>query len=171
MRRIDFEYNNSRNTFGRQLFAIGILCVSVVLFEYVTLSDEANDWNAVAEKTSSKRLGAQSIGERGIARFQEMEDARSVILRLSVPWAGLFRAIESSSLENIALLSIQPDVQQRSIALMGEARTYGDVLTYMHRLERSGSFINVRILSHELRREDPQQPVAFNLSAQWRIEP
>jgi hypothetical protein len=172
MKRIDFDYVAGGATLGRQVFALGILCVALAIFEYLKVTDEASEWDEVAVKSAipvkNKNSGAE--GDKSRQR-QEIEDAQAVIRRLSLPWGELLLAMESAAFDDVALLTIQPDVQQGSLSLAGEAKAYGDILTYMHRLERSGVLSNVRLLSHELRRTDPQQPVAFALASRWRMQP
>lgn len=172
MRRVNFEFAPARLSAGRRLLALGILCAAIAGFEYLTLADEAAEWDAVAAKASATvKNPAGGAGDLKSDIRQEIETARGVIRRLSLPWDALFRAMETAAFENVALLGVQPDAQQSSVNLAGEARAYADVLTYMSRLERSGALTNVRLLSHEIRRDDPQRPVAFTVAARWKTEP
>jgi Tfp pilus assembly protein PilN len=81
----------------------------------------------------------------------------------------LFKSIEESAVDSVALLSVQPQPQQHLITLNGEAKSYADVLEYMQRLDSSEAFTRTRLLSHKVKREDPRHPVAFAIAANWRI--
>jgi hypothetical protein len=41
----------------------------------------------------------------------------------------------------------------------------------MVKLDASGALTKVRLVNHEVRRDDPQHPVAFTVTARWRITP
>ena len=74
-------------------------------------------------------------------------------------------------MDTVALLSVQPQPQQRLVTLHGEARSYADVLAYMERLDSSGAFARARLLNHKVKREDPRHPVDFAIAATWKITP
>jgi Tfp pilus assembly protein PilN len=99
----------------------------------------------------------------------QVEDANKVIGRLSLPWNELFRSIEDAAMDRVALLSVQPQPQQRLITLHGEAGSYADVLQYIERLDSSRTLSRARLLSHRVKSEDPRHPVDFMIAANWRI--
>ena len=174
MRRIDLDYRARKPWFGRALLAAGILVAAGMTYSYVRLAIEAEQWGTVAEKaaTSNKVRSANARVEGDAVRLQqEIDQANDVIRRLSLPWNELFKAMEDSAIDKVALLSVQPDPQQRIVSLNGEAQAYADVLTYMVRLDSSGALTKVRLLNHEVKRDDPQHPVAFTVTARWRITP
>ena len=174
MRRIAFDYAPRKPRRGRLLLAAGVLSAAVVAYMYATLADEKTQWEAVAEKAAPPSRANSSTARTDIAGAQlrqEIEQANDVIRRLSLPWNELFKAMEDSTIDKVALLSVQPDAQQRIVNLNGEARAYADVLTYMTRLDSTRALTKVRLLNHEVKRDDPQRPVAFTVTARWRIAP
>jgi hypothetical protein len=56
------------------------------------------------------------------------------------------------------------------VTLTGEARTYTDILDYADRLDSTLALTHVRLAAHEVKRDDPQHPVAFVLVAHWKSD-
>jgi Tfp pilus assembly protein PilN len=174
MRKIDLDYCAHESRIGWGLLAIGVLAVGAAAAIYAGLVDRAEQWEQVAMKAA--RQSAASVAVRGNAEDRnrlllQVDDANEVIGRLSLPWNELFKGIEDSAIDRVALLGVQPQPQQRLITLNGEAQSYADVLEYMQRLDSSEAFTRTRLLSHKVKREDPRHPVAFAIAANWRIVP
>lgn len=175
MRKIDLDYRTGKPRLGWTLFGVGAVLAGAMTIAYLSLMNEAGQWQTAAEKAARQpRVSAASVvGAQGdaVRLTQEIEQANDVVRRLALPWHELFKAMEDSAFDKVALLSVQPDPQQRLVNLNGEAQAYADVLTYMVKLDASGALTKVRLLNHEVRRDDPQHPVAFTVTARWRITP
>lgn len=98
----------------------------------------------------------------------EIAFARDTIQRLSMPWDNLFGALESTARARIALLAIEPDTKTGTVLISGQAGDYPAVLDYVSELGHAGPLSRVHLVRHELRLNDPRQPVAFTVSASWR---
>jgi hypothetical protein len=97
--------------------------------------------------------------------------ANGVVLSLALPWDMLFRTVEGTGSVPVALLAVQPDAQKRQVKISGEAKDYAALLTYIARLDESGTLRNVHLLSHQRKQDDPQHPLLFTVAASWRPEP
>jgi hypothetical protein len=98
---------------------------------------------------------------------EEYAFARDTVRRLGTPWEALFQALEASQIDRVALLSIEPDVENRAVSISGEARDYLAVLTYVAQLGDQGALSRVHLVRHENRRGGPR-PLAFTVSASWK---
>ena len=83
------------------------------------------------------------------------------------PMGCVFNGIESVSKKNVAILSIEPDVQTGLLRIEGEAKDYASALTLVAKLRTTKPFSDVFLLRHEIKRDDPQHPVNFTVSMQW----
>lgn len=101
----------------------------------------------------------------------EIRQANEVLQQLALPWDRLFKAVESNSEQEIALLSIQPDVGKRNVRIGGEAKNFDALLAYITRLEQSEILSQVYLTSHEVRIQDAEKPVRFALVANWVVRP
>jgi hypothetical protein len=102
---------------------------------------------------------------------RELDQARRVLVELSLPWDALFRSVEAAAGKNVALLSIEPDVGRGQVRITGEARDYVSALNFLVRLEEGRTLERVHLLNHELREEDPQRPYRITLVGHWRTQP
>lgn len=84
--------------------------------------------------------------------------------RLNVPWTDLFDAIERTASQKVALLTLEPDARTGSIALTAEARSLDDLLSYAEALGQDPAVAVVRMAQHDLRAQEPGQPVRMILS-------
>jgi hypothetical protein len=109
----------------------------------------------------------ESSGKTAATRPEELQFARDTVRRIAMPWAALFGALEAASSERIALLAIEPDAENGTVSLTGEARDYGAVLTYVAQLSDQRSLRKVHLVRHEAKPNDPQKAVAFTVSAVW----
>lgn len=174
MRRIDFEYRPRKSWLGWGLLGVGAVMSGAITIAYLNLANEAGQWQTVAEKVARPlRAAPTSTTPQGdtVRMTQEVDQANDVVRRLAMPWNELFKAMEDAAIDKVALLSVQPDPQQRVVNLNGEAQAYADVLTYVLKLDDSGALTKARLLSHEIKRDDPQHPVAFSVTARWRMAP
>jgi len=173
MRRIDLDYGSKRRSpLGWVLLGAGLTAACAASLLYASLADQSEQWEQVVRKAARRHAGPGAPRDDPEDRRRlllQVEDANQVIGRLSLPWNELFRSIEDAAMDRVALLSFQPQPQQRLITLHGEARSYSDVLEYMERLDSSRTLSRARLLSHRVKSEDPRHPVDFTIAANWRI--
>ena len=101
----------------------------------------------------------------------DIRQANDILQQLSLPWDALFNAVEAKREQEIALLSIQPNVDKRVVRITGEAKNFEALLAYMRYLEASKTLRQVYLTSHEVRSQDAEKPVRFALSANWVVRP
>lgn len=102
---------------------------------------------------------------------QEIRQANEILQQLSLPWDTLFKAVEVTRGQEVALLSIQPNVDKRVVRIAGEAKNFGALLAYMTYLEQGETLNQVYLTSHEIRTQDAEKPVRFTLLANWAVRP
>lgn len=98
---------------------------------------------------------------------KDFEDARQLINRLATPWDAFFTGLETIKGQKVAILSIEPDIKTGVLRIEGEAKDYPAVLTFVSKLRTTQPFSDVFLTHHEIKRDDPQHPVAFTLTMHW----
>jgi hypothetical protein len=181
IRRIDFEFaarnRHSDSRAGWAVLAAGLCAAVAVAVMYSGIEERSAQWELAARKVAQadpvgrKQAGIPTDARARTQLIAQVEDANDVIGRLSLPWNTLFRSLENAALDTVALLGVQPQPQQRLVTLVGEARSYADVLEYIERLDASDAFVHSRLVSHKIKREGPVHPVDFIIAAQWRMPP
>lgn len=102
---------------------------------------------------------------------EEVKAAEAVLRQLALPWNTIIETIEAATTEDVALLRMQPDAQQRQLRLAAEARNPEAMLEYLRRLAAAKTLAEVHVASHQVQMEDPQRPIQFTVQAQLRGAP
>lgn len=93
---------------------------------------------------------------------------------LATPWTLLLAELEKASKDSadqVAVLGVEPDHAKHSVRISAEARNLPLALAYVQRLQTSRSIEFPMLDRHELRVDDPQHPVRFEMTGQWRDQP
>ena len=98
----------------------------------------------------------------------EMKSAQAAVRQLSLPWAQLIDSLERAATQDVAVLHIQPDAQNRVLRVTAEARREGPMLEYLRRLEGTGSFAEVHLISHQVREQEAGRPIHFAVQASFK---
>lgn len=71
-----------------------------------------------------------------------------IIERKADNWLALLDQLEQVTPEGIALSALVPDKKTGIVKIEGRARNFGQVRSYLERLESSGAFRDILLLSH-----------------------
>ena len=166
--RLELDYcrASAATGIGRYALLATLLIAAHVGTQYWSLRQDIALLEARLSATSAKRSSG-SVGTQTIDAA-EYSSARETIRQLSTPWGSLFRALERARSDQIALLSIQPNAENRTLTVTGEAKDYLATLTYLARLDGEEPLKRVHLLHHETRRENTFRAVAFTISAGWK---
>ena len=107
------------------------------------------------------------LSEGSLQPLVPIAQANTILDQLNLPWESLFDSIESASTEHIALLSLQPNVGNRTLRISGEARSMSELLDFVEALEREAVFENVHLLNYKIKQDNPHRPIIFLLTATW----
>jgi Tfp pilus assembly protein PilN len=99
---------------------------------------------------------------------EEARNAEAVVRQLTLPWASLIGTIEQAATREVAILQLQPDADTRLLRLTAETRQRDAMFDFVRRLAASPGLAEVHLVSHQVQREDPQQPVQFSIQANIR---
>ena len=171
MRALELDHLNerSRAPWVRYALAGAALAFGVdqtLHFQSTRASVGALEARIAAERTTpTARLPMREVSAEEVAL------ARDTVGRLTTPWDRLFRALESAHSEQVALLSIEPDAEARTVTINGEAKDYLAALTYLAGLSGQPALRRVHLVRHEVQRQASPRPVAFTISAAWKESP
>ena len=99
---------------------------------------------------------------------QEVAAVRETVQRLSLPWDGLFMALESAANDKVALTVIEPDTAKGTVTISADGKDYLAVLSYVSNLSRTEGLDHVQLVRHEHKANDQANgPVSFAVSAAW----
>ena len=167
MQRLDLDFRRQgkgSRWAGRVLLAAALAVTGDMAFSYLSLVRSVEKSQALAARGAVGR--DLRMAPRNVPA-EEVALARETVQRLTLPWSGLFGALESAASDQIALLSIEPDVRSGKVTISGDGKDYLAALSYVLNLSRSEALSSVQLLRHEVKQNDPQHPVAFSVSAAW----
>lgn len=169
MRRLELDYRRPANGSAWVRYALIAAAIGFAADQatyYSTLGkDVASLESQVAKKPVAISAATPSLRPVGA---EELAFARDTVSRLSTPWQSLFGAVESAHTDDIALLSIEPDAQARTVTITGEAKNYLAALSYMASLSEQQALHRVHLVRHETLGGGSQRPLGFTISAGWK---
>jgi len=158
---LDFENNASNLQMGYGLLLAGILTLALMVAANMMLTQKIDIYLADAEQQADAVITPESSA-------QAEDAARKIAAHLTGPWGKLFRALDSTEEPNVALLSLKPDAQNRTLRIYAEARGFSSMLSYYDALLQNGTFDKVVLTEHEIQDKNPLLPVRFNITASWQ---
>jgi Tfp pilus assembly protein PilN len=117
-----------------------------------------------AERPAPQKVPKQRLDE-------QVKEVENVMRQLTLPWGELIETVEKAGSNDIAILQLQPEAQQRVLRITGEARSQEAMVDYLKRLAEARGFAYVHLLSHQVQQDDPHKPVQFAAQASFKGMP
>ncbi|MGE5320341.1 MAG: hypothetical protein ACM3KD_09185 [Hyphomicrobiaceae bacterium] len=172
--RLDYQRRNDPLPWA----GVGLLVVTLAALialggHYRALSREAAVWDSKADRIERQsRRHAQATRplteQQARAQALEVKQANQVLRQLTLPWNAMFEAVEASGGKDVALLSLEPDVQKGVVKITGEAKNLAALLDYAKRLAARKVFSNVFLENHKIQQTDPEKPLHFTVLVVWK---
>lgn len=146
----------------QQSWLILLLSVAVLVFIYVEVDSAQLQTQLVAKPSSHTMTVQSSLDPRQTAIIED------TVTQLNIPWLGLFDALEAVAAQHqeIHLLSLVPDVNQREVLLVGEAKSVSAMLAYVDALQAQDVFTYV----WPVRQQQLENKQQFSLKMEWSYE-
>lgn len=148
------------------LLGAGATAASYIEYRQLEGHRAALELRLDAALRSAHRDPATDLRAQGLSA-----EAGRIAQELGTPWTELLAELEAASgasTNQVAVLSIEPDHSKRLVHITGESRDLPTALAYVERLQKSTALRYPMLDSHDLKTDDPQRPVRFSLSAEWR---
>jgi Tfp pilus assembly protein PilN len=154
---------------GYLLLAVALALAGHSVVRYQAVQLELGRIQTAKDMLNVERRAPQPIPK---ARLDEqLKNAETVVRQLALPWAVLVQTLEEAAINEVAILQLQPEAQQRLLKITAEARTNDAMLEYLRRLAAAKTLSGVHLLSHQVQTEDPQQPIQFSVQARFKAAP
>jgi len=101
---------------------------------------------------------------------EQLQVLKLTASELATPWNELFSALEKSSMNDVAILGIQPDSKKQQVIISGEAKNYPSILAYIDKLSKQPMLADVYLQKHAVNDADKDKPVRFSVFARWQID-
>jgi hypothetical protein len=163
--RLDFAgARRGGGLLGLVVAAAGALILVAVLAQQHSLN---------AQRAGLELRRAQLVdGQRSVRPVAGLnaQNADRTVRELGTPWSLLLAELENASGDsggNIAVLAVEPDHARHRVRVTAEARNLEFALAYVQRLRKASALRYPMLDSHELRADDKDHPVRFQISADW----
>lgn len=156
---------------GGLLLAAGAMAASGVLLEYRVMSEHRAGLETRLATLARAKARVPPVSSTDVRVAASAEQAA---LDLATPWTLLLSELERASKEaegQVAVLGVEPDHAKHNVRVIAESRTLALALSYIERLQSSRSLQYPMLDRHEIRADDPQHPVRFELTGAWRDAP
>ena len=158
---------------GAALLLLGAASLGAILLEYRTEEQKREGLELRLTAATRANTPAPAPGE-AIAQARILVSAQQAARDLATPWTRLLAELEQASKDSqgqVSLLGVQPDHAKHNVRISAEARTLALAVAYVQRLQTSRSIEYPMLDRHEIRADDAQHPVRFELTGAWRDQP
>jgi hypothetical protein len=163
MHRLDLDFaahGRAHRWAGPLLLAIALGICGDMAWRYVQLERSVKSAEAKVARAQPRRAVSSVSPE-------EVTQAKETVDKLGLPWAKLFTALESAASDQVALLAIEPDAKSGKVLISGDSKDYLAALSYVLNLSKTAGLADVQLVRHEVKKNDPQHAVSFQVSAAW----
>lgn len=168
-RRMDLDFlaaPRRRRWPGLALLGVSLAIAGILALGYRETRDELAALQAQRELLPAAARPLRSLAPERAA--EQVKTARAVVRQLALPWGGLIVLLEEASTADVALLTLQPDAEQRVLRLSGEARDREAMFEYLQRLSAAPALAEVHLVSHQVQRDAAGHPIQFSVQAVLR---
>ena len=155
---------------GGLLLAVGVVAAGAVFLEYRSVTQHRAGLELrLAALARADALAAAPTTTPADSRM--LVSVQQAATDLATPWTLLLAELEQASKETqgeVSLLGVEPDHGKHNVRVSAEARTLALALAYVQRLQASRSLSYPMLDRHEIRADDAQHPVRFELSGAWK---
>lgn len=152
------------------LFAAGLLLAADAWHEAAALREQLTDAELrLAQVERRAERGEQKRRDNRPENLFSGEDSKSIqnaVAAIRRDWEGLYRAIDQAAGKDVALLAVRPDSAGKAVQISGEARNLAAALAFVDAL-RQGPLGQAVLQSHQIKQNDPERPVVFEIAATW----
>jgi len=160
-----------RMTFASALmYVVGIaLLVALALACLDSIASEQRQKSQIQELIAKLHGPVQRSPSADVQLSAEKIKAQNAaIQKLNLPWRDLLDTVERATPKNIALLSLEPDAGKNILRVVAESANSEAMLDYVSQLKGQELFVDVRLVMHEISKQDPFAPYRFQIEARWR---
>ncbi len=100
---------------------------------------------------------------------EAMKHMREVVHLLNTPWNKLFTTLEQATSKDIYVMTVAPNLAQRSLNLQASATDIKAAIDFTQRLSVSGTLSQIHLIQEEPDQDRTQFPLNFLITATWNI--
>jgi hypothetical protein len=166
---LDFVNRRTRSPLlGALLLTLGVVAAAAVLLESRMAVQRRE---GLELKLAALSGAAHKSPEQEARAAREAAAASKTEQELATPWTMLLAELEDATKDTagqVSVLAVEPDHAKHKVHVNGESQNLALAIAFVQRLQMSHALKYPMLDSHELRQDDPQHPVRFEVSADWQ---
>jgi Tfp pilus assembly protein PilN len=146
--------------------AAALACGAVVAWQALQVQAEltrVRESLQAVQREKGRRPAQSAEPVKPLLSAQQRQGWSQMARQLNTPWAALLDALEATTPDTIALVSIEPDASQGSVRLQVEAKTLDTLLAYAKSLNSVPLFASVNLTKHETNEQDGNRPLRLSV--------
>lgn len=167
---INFVIKRHENWTGITLLVLSLIISILMGVDYVRVNNSLAEAE-IAVGRYERRATRHSEVISGVSKEPDaallLLQANDLVKRLSMPWDRLFRVIEAMRNENIALLSVEPDLANGTVLVVAEARDIDNMIQYVASLGENEVLVDVVLREYQVMQQAQYKPVKFSFVGAW----
>jgi hypothetical protein len=165
---LDFVNRRARSPLlSALLLTVGLVAAGAALLESRTTVQRRE---GLELKLAALTSVVHSSPEQQARATREAAASSKTEQELATPWTSLLAELEAASKDSagqVSVLAVEPDHAKHKVHVNGESQNLALAIAFVQRLQMSHALKYPMLDSHELRVDDPQHPVRFELTAEW----
>jgi hypothetical protein len=172
LRRLELDYiaaPRRKRWLGYALLAVSLVVAADLVLRYRDAQIELDRTETAKGLLSTERGAPKAIPKQRLD--EQVKNAEAVVRQLTLPWAAIIHTIEEVATDDVAILQLQPEAQQRLLRITAEARDQESMLAEVRRRAGAKTLFNVHLVNHRVQLDDPQRPIQFSVQARFGAAP
>lgn len=173
--RLDIDFVGKRSS-------LGLPHLGGVLIGLIVLGLAVSHWSAAraqhlkaVQKLANTRIELDRVTDNStvspeLSDPKRLKSINAAIMALNVPWAKTLHQIEQSRPENVALLRLEPRIQDRRIRVVAQADVADDLFAFVAALAADKVFPSVTPVRQErIVEEGKRDHVNLTFDVEWQL--
>lgn len=173
--KLEFVRQPTPAWIGQGLLVAAAIIASLMIVDFLRVQRAVGDLEMVLGKLERKaKIGLQNqdvVQADTQAALAQVQLAKSRVERLSMPWDRFFRVIDDMRHEDVALLSVEPDMDSGIVRVGAEARDVPSMLAYINQLRENAVLPDAVVVNHQILQQVQFKPVRFSFVGTWKDRP
>lgn len=150
---------------GYTLLVVSLVIAADLVVRYTEARLGLERIEAGRDLLNDERLQPRPVSREKLD--EQIKNVELVVRQLALPWASLIHTLEDAATNDVAILQLQPDAQQRLLRVTAEARHQDAMFEYLRQLANAKALLHVHLVSHQVQFDDPQRPIQFSVQASF----
>lgn len=167
--RLDFAARRDGASLGRiVLLLAGAAAMALAAAAFQDIRSRTAQLESEFGRIKKPTVAARNAGAAGTHRPDEaVRRANAVARELARRWDKVFAAIEAAGDAEVGLLAVEPDAQKGLVRITAQSKSKQAMLRYLTRLQDKEPLQRMLLEQHQVRTDEPEQPVRFVVSGEW----